>query len=391
VNRVAEVELDPNAKQSELVAAIHPVADRLLKQYQEARKRLRQAQSQDDADGEQKARDEMDALVLFRRNMGAYVRVYAFLSQIFDYGNTEIEKRAIFFRRLIPLLEFGREREEVDLSKVKLTHHSLRHTGTRQLKLGGETGKLQPLRKPGSGEVQRRRRRGCARSSGRSTNSLTGTSPRTTSWSTSIRVKTKLMESEILVQQARNNTKEQFANSPDLHQAVMNAIMDALSAHSTMSKQALDSHKSGEMELPFPEECLSGEASSQSPDAFMQLSLYIMHLINLQKSVPDSPAGQFMSGGFVILQFSVKAVQLPACFPLGREIWSELTRGLRWIAVEQTNEEWYEWGQMYQQVSKGASMYDFIYVPAMLVPTWRGLDDWAERNLEDAGRTAVHG
>ena len=31
------------------------------------------------------------------------------------------------------------------------------------------------------------------------------------------------------------------ANSPDLHQAVMNAIMDALSAHSTMSKQALDS------------------------------------------------------------------------------------------------------------------------------------------------------
>jgi len=54
-------------------------------------------------------------------------------------------------------------------------------------------------------------------------------------------VKTKLMESEILVQQAQSNTKEQFANSPDLHQAVMNAIMDALSAHSTMSKQALGS------------------------------------------------------------------------------------------------------------------------------------------------------
>ena len=54
-------------------------------------------------------------------------------------------------------------------------------------------------------------------------------------------VKTKLMESEILVQQAQNNSQEQFANSPDLHQAVMNAIMDALSAHSTMSKQALGS------------------------------------------------------------------------------------------------------------------------------------------------------
>lgn len=45
----------------------------------------------------------------------------------------------------------------------------------------------------------------------------------------------------LLVQQAGNNAKEQFAASPDLHQAVMNAIMDALSAHSAMSKQTLDS------------------------------------------------------------------------------------------------------------------------------------------------------
>ena len=44
--------------------------------------------------------------------------MYGFLSQIFDYGNTAIEKRFIFYRRLLPLLEFGREREGIDLSKV---------------------------------------------------------------------------------------------------------------------------------------------------------------------------------------------------------------------------------------------------------------------------------
>ncbi len=55
--------------------------------------------------------------------MGAFQRLYAFLSQIFDYGNTAIEKRFIFYRRLLPLLEFGREREGIDLSKVVLTHH----------------------------------------------------------------------------------------------------------------------------------------------------------------------------------------------------------------------------------------------------------------------------
>jgi len=56
-------------------------------------------------------------------------------------------------------------------------------------------------------------------------------------------LKGKLLESETLVQQAASNTKEQFANSPDLTNELMNAIMDAFSAHSTMSMQALDSEK----------------------------------------------------------------------------------------------------------------------------------------------------
>ena len=56
-------------------------------------------------------------------------------------------------------------------------------------------------------------------------------------------LKGKLLESEILVQQAASNTKEQFANSPDLANELLNAIMDAFAAHTTMSKQALDSER----------------------------------------------------------------------------------------------------------------------------------------------------
>jgi type I restriction enzyme R subunit len=50
-------------------------------------------------------------------------------SRKFDYSNTAIEKRAIFFRRLLLLLEFGREREGVTLSKMFLTHHKLKYQG----------------------------------------------------------------------------------------------------------------------------------------------------------------------------------------------------------------------------------------------------------------------
>ncbi|CAJ0778051.1 hypothetical protein R8510_04443 [Ralstonia chuxiongensis] len=56
-------------------------------------------------------------------------------------------------------------------------------------------------------------------------------------------LKGKLLENETLVQQAMSNSKEQFANSPDLKDALMHAIMDALEAHTTMSTQALGSER----------------------------------------------------------------------------------------------------------------------------------------------------
>ena len=56
-------------------------------------------------------------------------------------------------------------------------------------------------------------------------------------------IKGKLLESQELVTQASNNTKAQFANSPTLSKEIMNAVMDALEAHTTMSKQAIDSEK----------------------------------------------------------------------------------------------------------------------------------------------------
>src|SRR5690606_20844748 len=97
VDRVVNAEMNPKATQAMLVAAIEPVADRLLKQYNAARDKLGAAKP--DRAEAQAAKDELDALLLFKRDLGTYVRVYAFLGQLFDYGNTAIEKRAIFFKR----------------------------------------------------------------------------------------------------------------------------------------------------------------------------------------------------------------------------------------------------------------------------------------------------
>ncbi len=101
----------------------------------------------------------MEALVLFKADMASFVRVYTFLSQIFDYGNTDIEKRFLFFKHLIRLLEFGRERQTVDLSQLVLTHHTLKDLGKRRFDLAnGEAQKLAPVGDVGSGAVQERQR-----------------------------------------------------------------------------------------------------------------------------------------------------------------------------------------------------------------------------------------
>ncbi len=155
VERVAAAELNPNGTQAELLKALEPVADRLLKRYKAAREARKIAQQKPDEAAAKQAKEEMDALVLFKGDLGAFVRLYTFLSQIFDYGNTAIEKRAIFFKRLVPLLEFGREREGIDLSKVVLTHHRLKNIGKQILPLDkGETPKLDPVTESGSGMVQ---------------------------------------------------------------------------------------------------------------------------------------------------------------------------------------------------------------------------------------------
>ena len=47
----------------------------------------------------------------------------------------------------------------------------------------------------------------------------------------------------MLQEQAQNNTKGQFCNSPDLQSELMKAIISAFAANTTMSTQALDSKK----------------------------------------------------------------------------------------------------------------------------------------------------
>ena len=251
VDRVAKVELDPNGRQSQLVAALQPVADRLLKGYKAAQQARAAAEAAGDASAAQAAKDTLDALVLFKGDMGTFVRAYAFLSQMFDYGNTAIEKRFMFYKRLIPLLEFGRERDTVDLSQVVLTHHTLRSGGKQALRLAEAQGeyRLSPMDAAGSGVVQEKDRVLLAEI----IEKVNGLFESQVGENDKLRyfegIRGKLIDDERLIDQSMVNSGVQFANSPDLRSAFLDAVIDQEEANSSLSSELINNDRQREQML----------------------------------------------------------------------------------------------------------------------------------------------
>ncbi|MET3663604.1 type I restriction enzyme R subunit [Caulobacter sp. 1776] len=243
IERVVRVELDPEAKQGDLIAALEPVADRLVKAFAAAKQAWVTAKAQDDERAAAEALDHMNALDLFKGDMAAFQRLYSFLSQIFDYGNTEIEKRSIFFRRLLPLLEFGRERPGVDLSGLRLTHHALKAKGQKDLLYGtGEAPKLSGMAEVGSGGLHEKEKARLDEIIAKLNDLFEG---EITEENQLIYLNGVLMGhmlgSEDLQTQAMANKKAQFASSPTIREEFLNAVIESEDQFSSMSQQVLSS------------------------------------------------------------------------------------------------------------------------------------------------------
>lgn len=242
IERVVAVEMNPQARQQDLNAAITPVAQRLLNSYSAAKRAKAAAIDNHDEKTEKEEDEKIKALILFRSDLNSYIRAYKFLSQIFDYGNTDYEKRAIFFKYLVKLLKFGRERDEVDLSEVKLTHYALKNKGKAQLTLTPDDyPALTPLQKSGSRQIHEARKELLSNII-QKLNELYGegvTDGDVVSYATG--VWNKVLESDLLVKQAANNTEEQFNNSPDLEKELLSAVMENMDTQQTLSAETLNS------------------------------------------------------------------------------------------------------------------------------------------------------
>jgi type I restriction enzyme R subunit len=190
-------------------------------------------------------RQEIDALEVFRKDLASFIRAYDFLSQIINYGDTDLEKRSAFYRHLLPWLKTENLNEPIDLSGVELTHYRLQDLGKRSIRLddkAGEEGKLKPMTDVGTG-VPRDRQQASLSEIVQQMNSLfEGELTDADLINYAHHVRDKMMESEVLAQQAATNSKEQFALG-DFHDVMMDAVIEGLDNYQSMADQVLNNEQ----------------------------------------------------------------------------------------------------------------------------------------------------
>ncbi|WP_341524333.1 DEAD/DEAH box helicase family protein [Pseudomonas sp. G.S.17] len=183
-----------------------------------------------------------DALDIFKKDLGTFVRFYEFMSQIVDYDDKQLEKLSLYARNLSPMLrEANVDEDEIDLTGIVLSHYRVSKILQQDLKLQEDSPdfKLTPGEGLGSAAAKDKKEELLSQILERLnelfiTDQLTDKDMVNYAYT----IRDKVSENQLVMQQLANNTPEQallgnFANAVD------DAIMDSGDAHQNQMMQLL--------------------------------------------------------------------------------------------------------------------------------------------------------
>ena len=189
---------------------------------------------------------EKDALEIFKKDLGTFVRFYEFMSQIVDYDDTGLEKLSLYARNLRPMLrEALLDDDEVDLDNVVLSHYRVAKIRQQDLLLKQNTGeyKLEPGEGLGTARPNDKKEEFLSQIISRLNEIFVAdqlSDKDMVNYAYTIR--DKVSENDIVMQQIENNSAEQ-ALLGDFSKAIDDAIMDSNSAHQNQMIQLLSDPK----------------------------------------------------------------------------------------------------------------------------------------------------
>ena len=185
---------------------------------------------------------EKDALEIFKKDLGTFVRFYEFMSQIVDYDNKDLEKLSMYARNLRPMLrESLVDEDDIDLNSVVLSHYRLSEIRRQDLKLSENTAdyKLKPGDELGTAKPKNIKEEFLSQIINR-LNELFITDQLTNKdlVNYAYTIRDKVSENQLVMMQIANNTPEQ-AMLGDFPKAVDDAVMDSNEAHQNQMMQLL--------------------------------------------------------------------------------------------------------------------------------------------------------
>src|SRR5690554_4762490 len=194
-------------------------------------------------------KQEKDALEIFKKDLGTFVRFYEFMSQIVDYDNKDIEILSLYARNLRPMLrEAETDEEDIDLSNVVMSHYRLSKLRQQDIKLQENSAdyKLEPGDALGTASPKDKKEIFLSELVAK-LNELFITDELTdadlTNYAYTIRDKIK--ENTKVMHQVANNTPEQ-AMLGDFPKAVDDAILSSSDAHQNQMMQLLSDPRKAE-------------------------------------------------------------------------------------------------------------------------------------------------
>ena len=252
VENYAKAFFDPKGTQAAMSSAVKPAVDRYKVRYKEAleaiyaiKSNLKELKKQKDDRGIhnyeldlKEANALKNALDIFKKDLITFVRMYEFLSQIVDYGDEELLKLWAFTKALIPNLKTSNQEDPIDISAVELTHYKLHQQKSKNIGLTGEDNKLPPIVGEG-GAVAKDPEKEFLSAIVEKMNALFGgdfTDADVTNYAQTI--SDKVMEDTKVVNQVKNNTKEQ-AMMGGFAKAIGDAVINSLDTHQNMATKVL--------------------------------------------------------------------------------------------------------------------------------------------------------
>lgn len=187
-------------------------------------------------------KQEKDALEIFKKDLGTFVRFYEFMSQIVDYDDKELEKLSLYARNLRPMLrEITAEESDIDLSNVVMSHYRLSKIRQQDIQLNEDAAgyELVPGDAVGTARAKDPKEEFLSQIIYR-LNELFITDMLTDKDMINYlyTIKDKIKENTLVMKQIDNNTPEQ-AMLGDFPKALMDAIMDSGEAHENQMMQLL--------------------------------------------------------------------------------------------------------------------------------------------------------